>query len=180
VERQKKAMEANGTLVYKTKQQEEESRQRLKNYEEGKPFRRQGPGGTEKGATKGDDEKALQGTWRAVSIEAEGVKNPVEGPYTLTFQEGKVHQLHKTTNGADFHYTLKLDSGKSPKTIDMTITQAGSEKDKGEVGKTILGVYALEGDELKLCTDPTVRPTAFDTKGKGPDTVLMMLKREKK
>ncbi len=77
VEWQKKAMKANGTLVYKTKQQEEESRQRLKSFEEGKPFRRQAPGGTEKGATTGDDQKALQGTWRVVSIEAEGVKSPV-------------------------------------------------------------------------------------------------------
>ncbi len=46
VESQKKAMKARGTLVYKTKQQEEECRQRLKSYEEDKPFRRLAAGGT--------------------------------------------------------------------------------------------------------------------------------------
>jgi hypothetical protein len=40
VQWQKKAMEASGSLVVKRKQDVEESRQRLKQYEAGRPYRR--------------------------------------------------------------------------------------------------------------------------------------------
>ena len=43
VEWQKKAIEANGSLVVKRKQDLEESRERLKSYEQGKPYRRLAP-----------------------------------------------------------------------------------------------------------------------------------------
>ncbi len=43
VDFQRKAVDANGSLVFKRKQDVEESRKRLNNYEEGKPYRRQPP-----------------------------------------------------------------------------------------------------------------------------------------
>ena len=125
------------------------------------------------------DKKALQGTWQVILNEEKGVKNPADGIHTMTFTGNKIHQLHKVPNGADFQYSFKLDSTKTPAEIEMTITKAGNEKDKQEVGKTVLGIYSLDGDNLKICTDPSVRPTTFQTKGKRRDTVLIVLKRQK-
>ena len=87
--------------------------------------------------------------------------------------------LDKANNGTDFQYTFKLDANKTPPTVDMTILSAANAKDKEEVGRILLGIYALDGDHLRLCVAPRERPTAFETKGK-PDTVLLVLKREKK
>jgi uncharacterized protein (TIGR03067 family) len=133
--------------------------------------------GQEEGKADDKDMEALQGTWQIASSEEKGVKSPADGTHTLTFTGNKIHQLHKVPNGADFQYSFKLDSTKNPTEIDMTIIKAGNEKDKEEVGKTLLGIYMLDGHNLKLCTDPTVRPTTFQTKGKRRDTVLIVLKR---
>ena len=108
------------------------------------------------------------------------MKTQVDRNYTLTFTGDRLHQLDTAQNGADLRYSFKLDPTKTPATIDMTVTEAGNAKDNEQVGKTLHGIYALDGDNLKLCTDPNVRPTTFDTKGKGRDTVLTMLKRQKK
>jgi uncharacterized protein (TIGR03067 family) len=52
--------------------------------------------------------------------------------------------------------------------------------DGPQKGKTLRGIYSLEGDTLKLCVSVTggERPTAFGTK---PDSglVLAVFKREK-
>jgi uncharacterized protein (TIGR03067 family) len=53
--------------------------------------------------------------------------------------------------------TFRLDAVPTPGTLDVTFTE-GSEK-----GKTYLGIYELQGDNLKLCRVPAgkERPTAF-------------------
>jgi uncharacterized protein (TIGR03067 family) len=126
-----------------------------------------------------EDLKALEGTWRVVSVEEKGVKTAVDRNYTLTFRGDKLHQFDNSPHGVDFQYTFKLDPTMDMKTIDTTIIKAGNERDKEEVGKTMLGIYALDGDDLQICIGVPVRPTGFQTKGK-PDTVLLVLKREKK
>lgn len=136
--------------------------------------------GQGEGKPDNKDMEALQGTWQVSFHEEKGVKSPADGTHTVTFTGNKIHQLHKVTNGADFQYSFKLDATKNPAEIDLTIIKAGNEKDQGEVGKTVLGIYRLDGDHLKLCTDPTVRPTTFDTQGKRRDTVLSVFKRQKK
>lgn len=71
--------------------------------------------------------------------------------------------------------TFRLDPAASPKAMDLT-----SRSEKGQ-GKTLAGIYLLEGDKLKLCL-PTLpgrkRPTDFvSTPG---HLQVMVLKREKK
>ena len=53
--------------------------------------------------------------------------------------------------------TQKIDPTKSPKTIDMTMTEGPSK------GKVMLGIYEIEGDTMKACFDPEgkKRPTEF-------------------
>jgi uncharacterized protein (TIGR03067 family) len=67
-----------------------------------------------------------------------------------------------------------LDPDKTPKTIDLTLT-GGSNK-----GKTLAGIYQLDGDNLKVCLFGVGkdRPKEFDTK-KGTDGMLLVLKRKK-
>src|SRR5262249_47235108 len=50
-----------------------------------------------------------------------------------------------TQGTAESKGTFKVDLTQKPKTIDITFTE-GPEK-----GKTVLGIYELEGDTYKLC-----------------------------
>ncbi len=172
VEWQKKAMKANGTLAYKTKQQEEESRQRLKSYEEGKPYRRQAAGSTEKGAASGDDRKALQGTWVAVAGEnsKEKFDKELKG-IRLVFQGDK---LTLRLGDDVLHAAYKLDPDRKPKAIDLTLTEGRAK------GETILGIFALEGGKLKLCLPESgqERPTEFAAEGKPGLRTLLVFRHE--
>jgi uncharacterized protein (TIGR03067 family) len=67
-----------------------------------------------------------------------------------------------------------VDPAKTPKTIDLTV----KVDDKTF---TLLGIYQLENDDLKLClaAEPGVkRPTEFKTEN-GAGVGLFVLKREK-
>jgi uncharacterized protein (TIGR03067 family) len=67
-----------------------------------------------------------------------------------------------------------VDVAKKPKTIDITFTE-GPEK-----GKTIVGIYELEGDTYKVCINVNgkERPKEFAAKA-GSGHGLEVLKREK-
>ena len=55
--------------------------------------------------------------------------------------------------------TFTIDPTKKPRTIDLTGTMGGDK------GKKYLGIYELNGNELKLCIgDPKNRPTKFEAK----------------
>jgi uncharacterized protein (TIGR03067 family) len=131
------------------------------------------------GADKPADEakkeiKKFQGTWKFDSVEAEGKKLSLDmfKDSTLVIKDDKF----TFTEGKETHKgTFKVDVSKKPKTIDITFTE-GPEK-----GKTIIGIYELEGDTYKVCLDPEgkKRPAKFATK-EGSGIVLEVLKREKK
>jgi uncharacterized protein (TIGR03067 family) len=122
------------------------------------------------------DRKAYEGTWRVVSVEADGnslseddakkysVINTADGKWTL--------EADGTTIGQG---TSIIDPTKTPKTIDFTPTE-GPNKDK-----TSLGIYELSGDTRKLCYAPPGkdRPTEFSARA-GTGFVLVQFKREKK
>ena len=102
----------------------------------------------------------LQGTWAVVSVERDGkplkpdeIKNAklvINGAnYTLTLGE-------ETIQG-----TYKLQPAKNPKAIDANRTKGPDQ------GKTVQGIYQLDGDTLKMCyhaPGKDSRPTAFATK----------------
>jgi uncharacterized protein (TIGR03067 family) len=70
--------------------------------------------------------------------------------------------------------TLVLDSGKDPKTIDLTAVR-GPRKHKAHPG-----LYALEGDNLKLCWAPPgkERPGTFESKSNS-GVIFISLERAK-
>jgi len=126
------------------------------------------------GAAVGSDEKTgdkdnIQGSWNFVTVEGNGEKVPakkVKGKIIIT-----ATKITFTFEKEEASY--KLDPSKKPKHFDLVAE-----------GKTIPGIYLLEGDNLKLCwdaSDKAIRPTKFNSKG-GPNTDyrLLVLKREKK
>ena len=104
------------------------------------------------------DKASLVGTWKVIACESDGEKVPEE------ILRGEVVRWIVTADTI----TIKVESEfkeedrytlnptKKPTTIDLT--------DKN--GKRILGIYAVEGDSLKVCwlEGKTGRPTEFVTK----------------
>ncbi|HSQ54712.1 MAG TPA: TIGR03067 domain-containing protein, partial [Gemmata sp.] len=111
---------------------------------------------------KADVEKELkkfQGTWTFESIEMGGKKLPDEElKGTLLIFEGAKHTVKKGDDVLQVG-TQTMDLSKTPKTIDVKITEGPSK------GALMLGIYEIDGDSLKVCFDPAgkKRPTEFKT-----------------
>jgi uncharacterized protein (TIGR03067 family) len=121
-----------------------------------------------------NDLEALQGTWRLVGGEIGGRKMTAE---ELT--QGKLvfkgdRYTVRRGSGPTVTGIVELDSAKNPKTIDITDAD-GLYKEK-----TLLGIYAVKGDELKECFAPPgeARPAKFATKP-GTSQFLHVLKQGK-
>ncbi|MCI0705712.1 MAG: sigma-70 family RNA polymerase sigma factor [Planctomycetia bacterium] len=113
------------------------------------------------------DEEKLQGKWKVVSVQDGGREVEIEDA-TVTFVKDKM--ILKDGN-RKLEGPFKLDSTKKPKWIDATMSE-----------RKTLGIYELDGDNLKICIneDPNgERPTKFVSEGGTPNDVLMILKREK-
>jgi uncharacterized protein (TIGR03067 family) len=113
------------------------------------------------------------GTWKIESMEVEGKKQPEDllKGFRLVI---KGDQFTASQGDVMYKGNFKVDVGKKPKTIDITFTD-GPEK-----GKTLAGIYELNGDTYKVCLDPNGkdRPKEFATK-EGSAHVLEVFKREK-
>ena len=118
----------------------------------------------------------LQGTWEVVEavnngkvvpeVDRKGVQFVFVGD-KLTMTDGK---------GNKEEFRFKLEPRKKPNTIDMTFLKG---ENKGSVG---VGIYHLEGDNLKFCAPNNLtkdRPSDFVSK-EGSNLVLVTLKRVKK
>jgi uncharacterized protein (TIGR03067 family) len=112
----------------------------------------QGPG-AQRGAS---DHEKLQGTWALVSEERGGRQvEPAEAKgATLTFEGERAILKH---GGLSQEARFKLDPTRTPKEFDLT-----TDEEDGKA-KVHMGLYALEGDTLRLCIShpPHPRPTAF-------------------
>jgi uncharacterized protein (TIGR03067 family) len=124
-------------------------------------------------ADKADDGKLLQGTWLPTAAElgekpldeetVKSIKLVIDGDkYTVTV--GKAIDKGST----------KIDPAAKPKTLDIMGTDGPNK------GKTLLAIYELDGDTLRICYDLSgkARPTEFKTK-KGEQLFLVTYKRSK-
>jgi uncharacterized protein (TIGR03067 family) len=119
------------------------------------------------------DYARLEGTWRIVSLEVEGMKIPDETiKDARLIIKGKEFTMKEKI--ATYSGNFTIDPGKKPKAIDMKFT-AGPEK-----GNTSYGIYEIDGDNLKICLTITAkdRPTEFAAKAKSGHG-FEVLKREK-
>ena len=76
------------------------------------------------------DKEQLQGAWRPVSGEQDGQAQENAKEHLLTF-EGDTFTI-KQKDQLFVKGTFTLDASKSPKAIDMRITEAIREEDKGK------------------------------------------------
>jgi uncharacterized protein (TIGR03067 family) len=117
------------------------------------------------------DTKNVQGTWVVVSVER-GRQKPQEVPgMKVVFKDDKclIQDPGQVTEGR-----FRLNPNKSPKWIDITFSREGFNN------RVSHGIYALNGDVLKLCgagpDEP--RPSEFiSTVGTSLD--IWVFKREK-
>jgi uncharacterized protein (TIGR03067 family) len=129
----------------------------------------------EKQASIKKDRKKYQGTWRVISLEANGKKAPEEDVKKIT-----------VVNKADGTWILQVDGEKvtqgnseidptqRPKTIDFMATEGDNK------GQIVLGIYELGDENRKLCYAPPGkdRPSEFSAPA-GSDHILVVFKREK-
>ena len=118
-----------------------------------------------------DDRARLQGTWAVTASTFDGrpTAEEVVKKRKMIF---KADELIAVIDGARKDpLKLTLDPGKKPKQIDLA--RPGGRG-------TALGIYALDGDELKLCyAEPgRDRPTEFASP-EGGRLYLLVLKRAK-
>lgn len=76
--------------------------------------------------------------------------------------------------GKDEGGTYKIDATKTPKTMDITAVEGANK------GKTVLAIYDLAGDVLKVCYDPKggPRPAVFESTADNK-LVLVVYKKKK-
>jgi uncharacterized protein (TIGR03067 family) len=129
------------------------------------------PKAKEKTKEKGDL-GALQGVWRMVSMEAGGMKIPLEdlpgGSFRLIVAGDKISVI---TGGEEREEegTLKLDEKAKPKHIDMAMKREQ---------KTLEGIYKIDGNTLTICGgEPgrAQRPADFNSQDK--NIFLIVLER---
>jgi uncharacterized protein (TIGR03067 family) len=118
-----------------------------------------------------NDEK-IQGTWLPVTAELSGQPFPDEIRKSMKLVV-KEHDYLVTVGSQPDAGTWKIDTGKMPKTMDITGTKGPNK------GKTFLAIYELKGDTLRVCYDLSgkSRPSEFKTK---PMTQLFLVLYERK
>jgi uncharacterized protein (TIGR03067 family) len=126
-------------------------------------------------ADSSDDKKNMQGKWTLSQLDEDGKAQEVgkdsDKFFQIEFGDGKVTVEFKSGKEEG---TYKIDPTQKVKTIDIT-ANTGADK-----GKTLLGIYSLDGDTLKVCmaeADAKERPTEF--KGKKDKITVYVLKRVK-
>ncbi|OWK43342.1 TIGR03067 domain-containing protein [Fimbriiglobus ruber] len=119
------------------------------------------------------DDDAFQGTWLPSTAELAGKMFPDEVRKTIKLVV-KDDKYTVTVGKQVDQGTVKRNPTAKPKEIDITGTDGPNK------GKTILGIYELDGDTLRVCYDlgGKSRPTEFKTK-EGTPLFLVTYKREK-
>ena len=121
------------------------------------------------------DLKKFQGAWTFESVEVGGKVDSAADfkDMTVTFEGDQF--IVKKGNEVIQVGTEKIDPSKSPKTVDVTVTEGLSK------GAVMLGIYEIDGDMLKVCFDPEgkKRPTEFKT-APGSQAFFNVHKRVKK
>jgi uncharacterized protein (TIGR03067 family) len=133
-------------------------------------------GGGDAPADAKKDKEKLQGTWKVVGLQKHGQAREEKGEQFLVIAGDEF--MLKSGENVMAKGTFKLDPSKKPLQIDLVITEDRKEENQG---KTVLAIYALEGDQLKLClAEPgeRERPTEFSAEA-GTARVFVTLKRAK-
>jgi uncharacterized protein (TIGR03067 family) len=109
------------------------------------------------------DQKALQGKWSLTSGEAAGQPFPEAQLKSISLVITGAKYAVKVGDKTDLG-TVKLDPATKPKAMDIVGTDGPNK------GKTLLAIYEINGDTLRICYDLTgkARPTEFKTSKDAP------------
>lgn len=105
-----------------------------------------------------NDLQLMQGTWRLESFE--DAKKSKVNPTSRTLFVGAELSILRDGEKVLQIGTMRLTTAKSPRRIDVVVKK-GQHEDS-----TMLGIYELKDDTLKVCFDPEGegRPSAFESK----------------
>ena len=120
-----------------------------------------------------DDAKSMEGTWLASAAELGGEKFPDEVRKTIKLVIGDGKYTVTVGKNPD-RGTVKVDPSKKLKEMDIIGTEGPNK------GKTILAIYEMTDDTLRICYDLSgkARPSEFKT-SKDTKLFLVTYKREK-
>jgi RNA polymerase sigma factor (sigma-70 family) len=125
-------------------------------------------------ATKIDKAK-LQGVWQIESMEGDGMQISPDDLAAVDAEQKRVlidgdKWITKNGDGKEERRPFQLDATKTPRTINVRAQDDSFDQ---------LGIYQLEGDDLKICFcggEKQERPTEFATK-KGSPMIVFVYKR---
>jgi uncharacterized protein (TIGR03067 family) len=123
-------------------------------------------------ARAGNDLARLQGTWEAVRFVQNGKPDTTLKHTFAIEKEMLTHQIYQDGKLTDtLMFRLQLNDTSSPKRIDY-FTKSGPA--------IVHGIYALEGDSLKLCNVPAMlpRPEEFASVAGGQQQLLELRRLE--
>jgi uncharacterized protein (TIGR03067 family) len=106
----------------------------------------------------------LQGKWKLVEFDLNGEVTKCAEGHVIGFEKD-VEIDYDGDGGVAGKSSVKLDPSKSPRAIDLTITFLAIFPN--EKGRTLHGIYQVEGDELKLAFTSAPfwgRPREFTTR----------------
>ncbi len=126
--------------------------------------------------------KSVQGDWVAVGIEYCGQRPPADivRKFKVTVRDDvivlsplNIVESKFNVEGVPIEARYEQDPKASPKRIDFIFKDEGAEQ-------RMLGIYAVEGKQLKICWqhDGKARPSEFKTKAE-PSQMLLILERSK-
>ena len=120
--------------------------------------REQNAGRANAGATMNPALEQLRGAWQAVRMETAGGPLPAEAANRVryVFEGGRVTLFEDGKPVGTG--SVSLDASASPATIDVLMLDGPGR------GQAALGVYAIDGDRLTLCTGPE-RPGGLSAAG---------------
>jgi uncharacterized protein (TIGR03067 family) len=100
---------------------------------------------------------AMQGTWAVLSLSSNGEDVPPETIATWQRIVKDTHVVWKDRGDTLLETDIKIDPSKLPMTLDSTIASGDAK------GQTMLAIYELADDVLRVCFAPPgePRPTAF-------------------
>lgn len=119
-----------------------------------------------------DTAKDLNGEWEAVSVVEHGRhmdKSQVRYA-KVKIDDGKYHRVDENPAKFISHgmCSLRADGSKSPAQLEII------HLDGDHLGKTRSGIYALEGDKLKICLSPYNLPAPTDFTPNDRVTLLVL------